>query len=273
MIDSRVHFNLLGPFEAEVQGHAVYLTRRQRALCTVLLIHANHAVSVDRIIDQLWEDRPPRAGAARVRALVTEVRRALGERGRLSLETRSPGYVLTVGKDALDLARFEELVRQGGRAEACREWAAAATCYHAALGLWRGDPLPDLSSVAATVERQRLEELRLVAVEGAASAEIEEGDHRRAIRELLRFVAQYPFRERPHALLMRALQRDGRVAEALAVYTALRRRMVDELGMEPSADLNALHRRLLGTDSDEEAAPVPAVQETRPRLPLSLIHI
>ncbi|MFE1512221.1 BTAD domain-containing putative transcriptional regulator [Streptomyces sp. DSM 116494] len=266
MIGSGVRFNLLGPFGAEVQGHAVALTPRQRALCTVLLMHANHVVSVDRIIDQLWEDRPPQAGAARVRALVAEVRRALGEKGRLSLETRSPGYVLTLSKDALDLAQFEELVGQGGRAEARREWAAAAARYRAALGLWRGDPLPDLSTVAATVERQRLEELRLVAVEGAASAEIEEGDCRQAIGELLQFVVQYPFRERPHALLMRALKRDGRVAEALGVYTALRRRIVDELGMEPSADLNALYRRLLSADGDGEAAPISAAGERRLRL-------
>ncbi|MFF7449641.1 MULTISPECIES: BTAD domain-containing putative transcriptional regulator [unclassified Streptomyces] len=267
MISDGVRFRLLGPFEAVVDGRIVELTARQRALCTLLLLDAGRTVSVDRIVDQLWEDRPPQSGAARVRALVTEVRRALDDAGRTVLTTRSPGYALCVGSDGVDVSGFEESVRRGNDAEARRDWAAAAASYRDALALWRGDPISDLSTVAAAVERRRLEELRLGALEGAASAEIEEGEHRQAVARLLRITAEHPLRERPHALLMRALQRDGRVAEALDVYAALRRRTVDELGVEPSAELKALHLSLLGADDrlQEVTAPAGPAERVIPR--------
>ncbi|MEU3780234.1 BTAD domain-containing putative transcriptional regulator [Streptomyces sp900129855] len=246
MLSPRPRFRLLGPLDVEIDGRAVVLTGRQRALCAVLLLHANHVVSVDRLIQCLWDDRPPGAGAARVRALVAEVRRALGPAGTQLLTTRRPGYVMHAGPDELDLLAFENLIRDGSRAAADGEWRTARRCGEQALGLWRDEPLADLSEVAVReAERQRLGELHLVAREGMAEAEIETGRHREAIAELLRLTAAHPLRERPHGLLMRALHLDGRSAEALELFTALRRRMVDELGMEPSADLRDLQQRLL----------------------------
>ncbi|WP_327317640.1 AfsR/SARP family transcriptional regulator [Streptomyces sp. NBC_01235] len=246
MLSPRPRFRLLGPLDVEIDGRAVVLTGRQRALCTVLLLHANHVVSVDRLIQCLWDDRPPGAGAARVRALVAEVRRALGPAGTQLLTTRRPGYVMHAGPHELDLLAFENLIRDGSRAAADGEWRTARRCGEQALALWRDEPLADLSEVAVReAERQRLGELHLVAREGMAEAEIETGRHREAIAELLRLTAAHPLRERPHGLLMRALHQDGRSAEALELYTALRRRMVEELGMEPSADLRDLHQRLL----------------------------
>ncbi|MDX2679956.1 AfsR/SARP family transcriptional regulator [Streptomyces soliscabiei] len=246
MLSPRPRFRLLGPLDVEIDGRAVVLTGRQRALCAVLLLHANHVVSVDRLIQCLWDDRPPGAGAARVRALVAEVRRALGPAGTQLLTTRRPGYVMHAGPDELDLLAFENLIRDGSRAAADGEWRTARRCGEQALALWRDEPLADLSEVAVReAERQRLGELHLVAREGMAEAEIETGRHREAIAELLRLTAAHPLRERPHGLLMRALHLDGRSAEALELFTALRRRMVDELGMEPSADLRDLQQRLL----------------------------
>lgn len=258
MLTPRPRFRLLGPLDVEIDGRAVVLTGRQRALCAVLLLHANHVVSVDRLIQCLWDDRPPGAGAARVRALVAEVRRALGPAGTELLTTRRPGYVMHASPDELDLLAFENLIRDASRAAADGDWRAARRSGEQALALWRDEPLADLSEVAVReAERQRLAELHLVAREGVAEAGIETGRHREAIAELLRLTAAHPLRERPHGLLMRALHQDGRSAEALELYTALRRRMVDELGMEPSADLRDLHQRLLRGGGGRSAAAPP----------------
>ncbi|MFD9436133.1 BTAD domain-containing putative transcriptional regulator [Streptomyces sp. NPDC060002] len=270
MLTPRPRFRLLGPLDVEIDGRVVVLTGRQRALCAVLLLHANHVVSVDRLIQCLWDDRPPGAGAARVRALVAEVRRALGPAGTELLTTRRPGYVMHAGPDELDLLAFENLIRDASRAAADGDWRTARRGGEQALALWRDEPLPDLPEVAVReAERQRLAELHLVAREGVAEAGIETGRHREAIAELLRLTAAHPLRERPHGLLMRALHQDGRSAEGLELYTALRRRMVDELGMEPSADLRDLHQRLLrGGDLSTGAPPersAPASERPVPR--------
>ncbi|MFH0179099.1 BTAD domain-containing putative transcriptional regulator [Streptomyces cacaoi] len=270
MLTPRPRFRLLGPLDVEIDGRVVVLTGRQRALCAVLLLHANHVVSVDRLIQCLWDDRPPGAGAARVRALVAEVRRALGPAGTELLTTRRPGYVMHAGPDELDLLAFENLIRDASRAAADGDWRTARRGGEQALALWRDEPLSDLSEVAVReAERQRLAELHLVAREGVAEAGIETGRHREAIAELLRLTAAHPLRERPHGLLMRALHQDGRSAEALELYTALRRRMVDELGMEPSADLRDLHQRLLRGGGVSAGAPpersAPASERTVPR--------
>ncbi|QJT03873.1 tetratricopeptide repeat protein [Streptomyces asoensis] len=267
MLTPRPRFRLLGPLDVEIDGRVVVLTGRQRALCAVLLLHANHVVSVDRLIQCLWDDRPPGAGAARVRALVAEVRRALGPAGTELLTTRRPGYVMHAGPDELDLLAFENLIRDASRAAADGDWRTARRSGEQALALWRDEPLSDLSEVAVReAERQRLAELHLVAREGVAEAGIETGRHREAIAELLRLTAAHPLRERPHGLLMRALHQDGRSAEALELYTALRRRMVDELGMEPSADLRDLHQRLLRGGGVSAGAPPerPAPASERP---------
>lgn len=267
MLTPRPRFRLLGPLDVEIDGRAVSLTGRQRALCAVLLLHANHVVSVDRLIQCLWDDRPPGAGAARVRALVAEVRRALGPSGPDLLTTRRPGYVMHAGPAELDLLAFENLIRDGSRTAAHGDWRTARRCGEQALALWRDEPLADLPDVAVReAERQRLGELHLVAREGLAEAEIETGLHREAIAELLRVTAAHPLRERPHGLLMRALQQDGRSAEALELYTALRRRMVDELGMEPSTELRDLHRRLLGGGAGAAPGGGPGVRPPQPPL-------
>lgn len=269
MLSPRPRFRLLGPLDVEIDGRAVVLTGRQRALCAVLLLHANHVVSVDRLIRYLWDDRPPGAGAARIRALVAEVRRALGPAGTELLTTRRPGYVMHAGPDELDLLGFENLIRDASRAAADGDWRTARRCGEQALALWRDEPLSDLSEVAVReAERRRLAELHLVAREGVAEAEIETGRHREAIAELLRLTAAHRLRERPHGLLMRALHQDGRSAEGLELYTVLRRRMVDELGMEPSADLRDLHQRLLrggGSGSAPPQRPAPTPERPVPR--------
>lgn len=253
--NSRVHFRLLGSLEVEVEGSVVPLTGRQRSLCTVLLLSANRVVSVERIVSRLWEDHPPVSGAARVRSLVTEVRRALGPVGARLVVTQSPGYVIRVGPDGLDLLAFESLIKNGTRAAAAGGWNEAFESFERALTLWRGDPHPDLSAPA---EQFRLDELRITAVEGRAEAGNMLGRDRSSLAELARLVAEHPLRERPHALFMTALHKAGRTGEAMAVYAGLRKRMIVELGVEPTAELRELHRRLLGGTGGARTGAAPA---------------
>ncbi|MFJ4684516.1 BTAD domain-containing putative transcriptional regulator [Streptomyces sp. NPDC088789] len=265
-------FRVLGPLEVRIGGRAVSLTGRQRALCAALLLRSGHVVSVDRLIRDVWDGEPPAAGAARVRALVAEVRRALGPEGTGLLVTRNPGYSLRATPEQVDLLEFEALVKGGSRAGAGRDWRVAYERHDRALSLWRGEPLSDLP--AADAERQRLSELRVVALEGRAEAQIASGQHRDAIAELLGLTRKHPLRERPHALLLRALHADGRTAEALERYAALRRRVVDELGVEPSNELRDLHRSLLhdGGARRPPAAPPGRAEDPRvtPHVPRQL---
>ncbi|WP_333761843.1 AfsR/SARP family transcriptional regulator [Streptomyces sp. IBSBF 2390] len=264
MLTPQPRFRLLGPLDVRLVGSdAVALTGRQRGLCALLLLHTGRAVSVERLAQGLWGERLPSASAARVRALVAEVRRALGPAGVGLLDTQKPGYVLRVAPSDVDVFVFEDMVREGARAAASGAWAEAYRCHDGAAALWQGDPLPDLPTMDA--ERRRLTELHIAALEGRAEADLELGRCAAAIAELVRLTSQHPLREHPHALLMRALQSDGRTSEALSVYTVLRRRMVDELGVDPSEKLEALHRRLLIGDSSAAATagPPPTAQDRR----------
>jgi DNA-binding SARP family transcriptional activator/tetratricopeptide (TPR) repeat protein len=261
-------FRLLGALEIEINGAAVVLTGRQRALCAVLLLHTDRVVSTDRLAQSLWAERLPSASAARIRALVSEVRHAFGPEAAGVLATQQPGYVLRAAPAHVDVFIFESLIRDGLRALANGEWAEAYRCNHDALALWRGDPLPDLPTMEA--ERRHLTELHIVAEEGRAEAELELGRPRSAVADLVRLTSMHPLRERPHALLMRALARDGRSPDALAVYTDLRTRMVKELGVDPSDELADLHRKLLnGGSATRTAGPIPA-ESYRNRVPRQL---
>ncbi|WP_329266578.1 AfsR/SARP family transcriptional regulator [Streptomyces pseudovenezuelae] len=242
-------FRLLGPLEIRLDGLEIALTGRQRALCSLLLVSANRSVSVDRLVQGLLGDRPRGSSAARVRALVAEIRRAFGVAGRDLLVTENSGYAMKVAPADIDIYVFESLIKDGARSVARGAWTEAYSCYDDAASLWRGDPFPDLST-SVEAERRRLVELHGAALEGRAQADLELGRYGAAIAELIRLSAEYPLREHPHALLMRALQRDGRTSEALEVYLALRGRLSKELGVEPSGELSALHQRLLaGVDS------------------------
>ena len=242
MTDGCLRVLLLGPLEVRVGSRPVALTRRQRALVAALLLDAGHVVSVDRIVRRLWDEDPPSAAGARIRSLVAEIRRLLGPDEAAVIVTRSPGYLIDVDRAEVDLLLFEEHVAAATRAAAGQDWAAAIEEYEKALALWRGEPLADLPWAP---ERQRLNELRAQAAEGRLEAAMSLGRRSGLIAELTRHVREFPLRERPHALLMQALHREGRTAEALEVYASFRQALVDELGIEPTAELAELHRKLL----------------------------
>jgi DNA-binding SARP family transcriptional activator/tetratricopeptide (TPR) repeat protein len=236
-------FRLLGPLEVAEHDHPLALGgAKQRALLAVLLLHANDVVPTERLIDELWGESPPATVAKSIQVYVSRLRKQLGD-GRLV--TRTPGYVLFVDASELDVARFEGLVAEAGRADP----EAAARKLRAALALWRGPPLADLAyEPFARAPIARLEELRLVALEQRIDAELASGRHAELVGELEGLVGEHALRERMRGQLMLALYRSGRQAEALEAYREARRALVEELGIEPGRQLRELHDAILKQD-------------------------
>ena len=229
---SKLEFCLLGPVMVRRGGVAVPVPRgRQRAVLALLLLNPGRVVSVGEIAETLWGPAPPPSASATVRNYVKRLRRGLGNADQARIVTRSPGYMIRVDPGELDVARFEVLLDGARNSARGGSWEAAADQARAALALWRGEPLADVESEALALrEVPRLAELRLQAAELRVDAELRLGHHGVVIAELERMAAAHPLREHLHALLMLALYRDGRQAEALAAYQHARRVIVDELG-------------------------------------------
>jgi YVTN family beta-propeller protein len=263
-----MEFRVLGPLEVVDNGRSIELGGgRQRKLLAILLLHVNEVVSSDRLIDELWGERPPETAAKALQGHVSQLRKALG---RETLATQAPGYVLRASPEHLDVRRFERLVEEADQAEP-KERAAR---LREAIGLWRGPTLAEFAfDPFAQAEIARLEELRLVALEDRIEADLELGRHGQLVGELESLVAQHPLRERLRGHLMLALYRSGRQAEALQAYHEARATLVDELGLEPSEDLQQLQRAILAHDPllgrpAPIAPPIPPVVERilhRPR--------
>jgi len=247
-----VELRILGPLEVIEEGHSLALAAgKQRALFAILLLHANEVVSRDRLIDELWGERTPASAAKSVQIYVSQLRKALGA-ADTRLLTRPNGYELLVEDRELDLDRFQDLVDEAREAPP----GDAATKFRAALDLWRGPPLADFRyEPFAQGEIARLEELRLVVVEERIEADLALGRHSDLVGELDALVTAHPFRERLRGLLMLALYRSGRQAEALLVYQQTRDVLVSELGLEPSRELQELEQAILRQDAALDLTP------------------
>ena len=221
-----MEFRILGPLEAWEGGHEMSLGGpRPRALLALLLLHANEVVSADRLIDELWGEDSPEDAAAALRVNVSRLRKTLPQD---VLTTRSPGYVLRVEPDALDLHRFERLVDEGRSLLARGLAADASQRLREALALWRGPALADVAYESfAQAAIARLEEIRVAATELRIDADLALGRHHELVGELEALVAEHPLRERLHGNLMTALYRSGRQADALSAYQDARRALVD----------------------------------------------
>jgi DNA-binding SARP family transcriptional activator/ABC-type transport system substrate-binding protein len=257
-----MEFLVLGPVEVRIDGRPLELGGpKQRALLALLLLDANAVVSRDRLVDALWSELAPPNAQRSLDSYVSRLRSLLGAN---RIERRPPGYRLRVEPGELDLARFEELLKQGRAAAG--DPAAAGELLTEALALWRGHALADLQEESLLVaEAERLEERRLRALEAHIDAELELGAGGELVAELERLVAAQPFRERLLGQLMVALYRDGRQADALAAYRAGRRRLAAELGLEPGPELRALERRILEQDTALGALPRPPETPRRRR--------
>ena len=244
-----MHFGILGPLEvADEGGRELPLGgHTQRSVLAILLLHANEVVSRDRLIEQLWSGRPPASAATSLHAHISRLRRALREDRRIL--TTGGGYLIRVANGELDRERFERMVEAGGAAISAGDWELASETLREALSLWRGPPLSDFQYDSFTqAEIARLEELRVAAVEQRIEAELALGREAQALGDLERLVREHPYRERLHGQLMLALYRTGRQADALAAYQAARRTLVEELGLEPSAELRELEQDILRHD-------------------------
>jgi DNA-binding SARP family transcriptional activator len=228
-----VRFGILGTLEIEDGERPVPLGGgRQRALLAFLLVHANEVVSVDRIAEELWHGRPPASAAKIVQKYVLELRRSVGA---ARLERRGRGYLLHAGADEIDAAWFRRLLDEGRAGDA--------------LALWRGPPLAEFADEPfARAEIARLDELHAQAIEYELEERLAGGGGPDIIGELRDLVDLHPLREGPRRLLMLALYRAGRQAEALEVYRESRTVLADELGLEPTPALRELERAILTHD-------------------------
>ena len=253
-------YRTLGPLDVARPGFGPVKIEgaKTRALLVLLLLSRNSLVSVDRIADELWSGAPPPSASATIHAYISRLRRALtgpGEANRGPLVTRKPGYLLQVATDECDVDRFEGLVRRA--LDATPEQAAALLGQ--ALSLWRGPALAEFSNLSSAVmEANRLTELRLVAVERRAEADLARHRHGELVAELEQLVAENPLRESLTGLLMTALYRSGRQSDALRAYQAAYRRLAEEIGVVPGPQLRALETAILNHDSSVDP-PVVAI--------------
>src|SRR4051812_3061367 len=236
--------HLLGPVEATLDGRPIPLgATKQRAVLAMLALQPNATVSVDHLVDGLWGEDPPATARKMVQLYVSQLHPLLAA-SDAEIVTHGRGYELRVGADAVDAVRFEHLVEEAGRSARIPNAAARD-----ALALWHGDALADVAGEPfAAAEIRRLDELWLRAVELALEGDLAAGRHQAVLVELERLIEEHPLRERLHAQRMLALYRSGRQAEALEAYAAARRRLVDDVGVEPSAELRELQGRILRQD-------------------------
>lgn len=216
----------------------------------MLLLARGRQVSLDGLIDGLWGTDVPRAGAGTVRTYISRLRRQLDSAaGRADLiESAGDGYLVPRDAAVLDLDQFEEALGKSRSAGQCQETARAVGLLGDALGLWRGAALSGVPGPYADARRVRLAELYIVATEEKLALEITLGQHGIAVAELRELLAEHPFREGISELLMLALYRAGRQAEALAVFNDARQLLGAELGIDPGPALQAMHQRILQAD-------------------------
>jgi predicted ATPase/DNA-binding SARP family transcriptional activator len=244
-----MRFGVLGPLAVWTSaGEPVKVPGlKVRALLADLLVHAGQPVSADRLVDDLWGERPPADPAAALQAKVSQLRRVLAaERdGRELVAYRPPGYLLRA-HDTVDAHQFQALVT---RARAAGDPRVRAAMLAEALSMWRGSAFADFGDQLFTrAAITRLEEERLAVLEEQAEARLELGEHAQLAAELTDLVSRHPLRERLRAAQLRALYRAGRQTEALDSYRELAERLAEELGLDPSPELAALQQSILIQD-------------------------
>ncbi|HEV2636109.1 MAG TPA: BTAD domain-containing putative transcriptional regulator [Actinocrinis sp.] len=245
-----MRFALLGRLEVSDERGVVQVRGGIPGIVlATLLWNANTVVSVDRLADLAWRGSPPPTATASLYNHMMRLRRLLGDEGGARIRAMVPGYLIRVEPGELDVDVFAGLCAAGRQAAREGRWARASADLTAALALWRGEPFADLPGLAGRLEQpQQLQEARRQALEGRIEADLALGRHEEAIGELRALVRRQPLNEAFQGHLMTALYRSGRQAEALDVFLGLRRVLVNELGVEPSAAVQELHQRILRAD-------------------------
>ncbi len=250
-----VEVRLLGQLEAVADDGSAIAVRgvKLRSLVAILALHRGEPVGAERLITELWGDAPPGNPANALQATVSQLRRAFGA---AKIVTSDAGYALAIAPDDLDVVRFERLVADGRRQLVAGDPAAASRTLNAALALCRDEALVEFAYAEfATGERARLDELALAAVEARIEADLALGRHGDVAGELEALCQRHPLRERLWELLMLALYRAGRQADALRAFSDARTALVEELGIDPGPALKELEARVLAQDPTLGAPP------------------
>ncbi|WP_371105958.1 MULTISPECIES: AfsR/SARP family transcriptional regulator [Streptomyces] len=270
-----LRFHVLGPVRAW-RGSELLSTGspQQRALLAALLLHDGHTATAPELVEALWGEEPPDAAIAALRTYASRLRKAFGPNADV-LVSESGGYALRVAPASLDLSVARDLALRAEREHEAGEARQARELLGRALALWEGETLAGVPGPFAEHQRLRLEEWRLQLLETRLDLDLELGHHAEAVSELTALTAAHPLRERLRELLMLALYRSGRQAEALAVYADTRRLLADELGLDPRPELSRLQQRILRADAElahpvEESAPAAATIARPAQLPATV---
>ncbi|MFD7290836.1 BTAD domain-containing putative transcriptional regulator [Streptomyces sp. NPDC059863] len=260
-----LRFSVLGPVRAWRGGEPVPPgSPQQRALLAALLLRDGRTATAGELIDALWGDDPPSQALAAVRTYASRLRKKLSSG---VLVTEAGGYAVRNRPDLLDLNVAQELAKDAEKARAAGDRNQARELLNRSLELWEGETLASVPGPYAETQRARLEEWRLQLTETRLDLDLEVGCHAEAVSEMTVLTAAHPLRERLRELLMLALYRSGRQAEALAVYADTRRLLAEELGVDPRPELALLQRRILQADAElarPVEQPAPPATFTRP---------
>ncbi|MFI9382383.1 BTAD domain-containing putative transcriptional regulator [Kutzneria sp. NPDC052558] len=256
---------LLGPVRLWAGTREVTLgSPLPRAVIAMLAMRTSTVVSREELIDGVWGENPPATVEGSLYTYVSSLRKALEpDRGRRDssglLASEGAGYRLQLAPDNLDVVRFDRLRQRSENQLAGGDPAGALRSVDEALSLWQGEALSGVTGPYALAQRSRLAELRVVARELRSEAALATGQHTTAVADIAALVHEYPIRERPRSLLMLALYRCGRQAEALAAFRDARQVLIDELGVEPGRELQELHERILANDPSLQLDDAPAI--------------
>ncbi|MER7583436.1 BTAD domain-containing putative transcriptional regulator [Kitasatospora sp. NPDC097691] len=268
-----LRFQVLGPVQAWLDGRPLSLgSPQQQAVLTTLLLHSGRPVTTQDLVDSLWGDRPPAQAVAALRTYISRLRSVIEPRREVRrpaelLVSVADGYALRVPGEALDLTVFERLSSEASAARTTGDKHEAHQLLTQALALFSGRPLTGIPGPYADAQRLRLGERQVAASEELCTVALDIGLHAEIVGELNTLTAEHPLRERLRELLMLALYRCGRQAEALGVYTDTRKLLIEELGVEPGAGLSAMHTRILAADPDLVLPATPAAREEGPTAP------